>query len=184
MLTTKKGLTIRCVVIAIGGVVALLLLYWGFRYMAEEVITVTFDYEDVKDHLSVVEEDGIIYFEFTDFYDKIILTSVVGKDMQNLTHKRDEDAGVCYHYADDSFRLYIYLWDYWFADRHVTFRHSSLAYYPDGKSVSSLRSEGICKDEFGDKTPYIGGFCTGVYYVGKDGTKNLLYSFNEPGEPR
>ena len=179
--TGKRG---RLLLI-IGGICAgLVFLFFAFRYLAEEVITVTFDYEDVKDHLFVVEEDGIIYVEFRDFYDKTVFTTPMSKEMQNLTHQRDEEAGVCYHYADESFRLYIFLWDYWFADRHTTFRLDSLSYYPDGKSANTLRSEGICKDEFGDKTPYLGGYCTAVYYVGKDDTKHLLHFFREPGEPR
>ena len=178
----KKGSKLWMI---LGGVLlGAVLLFVGFRHLAEEVITVTFDYEDVRDHMFVVEENGRIYVEFRDFYDKTVFTTPVSPEMQNLTHRYQESEGVCYHYADQSFRLYIFLWDYWFADRHTTFRPESLSYYPNGKAVMTLRSEGICKDEFGDKSPYLGGYCTAIYYVGKDDTKYPIHIFCEPGVPR
>lgn len=153
----------------------------GILWFADHY-TIKYTYDEIKEHLFVIEDEDTVYIELRDFYFAPNIAGAKSREETYPTHRSDYEAGVCYHYMDRPITVTISLWDSWFMEKGVTCKPHITVFNHDG-SRPTVSSTGICFAENGDKLKIIENCVSRLYYVDPDGTKYLLYTFNEPAEP-
>ena len=157
------------------------LLVVGFLWFADHY-TVTYSYEEIRDHLFVVEDENTVRIELRDFYAAPNIAGARTREEAYPTHRPDLQAGICYHYMDRPITVTVSLWDSWFMEKEAVCTPHITVFRRDG-SRPTVESGGICVAENGEKLKVVGTFVSRLYYADADGTKHLLYTFHEPAEP-